>query len=151
MKWYVHLVRAGVLLAVFAIIDFLCLVRSNTFIFNDMLLIPFIYFLSILIYCWHISPIVDHGKLEAKRVCDHHRSEQEKKKHCQRHDRHEGWIHLAKVTSWSHITSSNINLDQISSSESQPSINFKISIKTSASWLNFKFEILTKPSFRIST
>ena len=34
------------------------------------------------------------------------------------------------------------NLDQASISKSQ---------QTSASWLNFKFEILTKPSFRIST
>ena len=53
------------------------------------------------------------------------------KKHCQRHNRPEGWVHLAKVTSWSHITSSNINLDQISSSESRPSINFKISTNIS--------------------
>ena len=41
-------------------------------------------------------------------------------KYCQRHNRPEGWVH---------ITSSNTNLDQISSSESRPSINFKISIK----------------------
>ena len=34
-------------------------------------------------------------------------------KHCQRHNGPKGWVHLAKVTSWSHITSSNINLDQI--------------------------------------
>ena len=37
------------------------------------------------------------------------------KKHCQRHNRPEGWVH---------ITSSNTNLDQISSSESRLSINF---------------------------
>ena len=41
-------------------------------------------------------------------------------KHCQRHNGPEGWVH---------ITSSNTNLDQISSSESRPSINFKISTK----------------------
>ena len=47
------------------------------------------------------------------------------------HNGPEGWVHLAKTTSWSHITSSNINLDQISSSESRPSINFKISTNIS--------------------
>ena len=26
------------------------------------------------------------------------------KKHCQRHNRPEGWVHLAKVTSWGHIS-----------------------------------------------
>ena len=99
-----------------------------------------------------ILPIVDHGKLEAKRVCDHHRSEQEKKKHCQRHDRHEGWIHLAKVTSWGHITSSSTNLDHISSSESGLKASTKILNQTSASLsLNLNFKILTKPTFRIST
>ena len=41
-------------------------------------------------------------------------------KHCQRHNGPEGWVH---------ITSSNTNLDQISSSESWPSIDFKISTK----------------------
>ena len=41
-------------------------------------------------------------------------------KHCQRHNGPEGWVH---------ITCSNTNLDQISSSESRPSINFKISTK----------------------
>ena len=35
-----------------------------------------------------------------------------------------GWVHLAEVTSWGHITSSNTNLDRISCSESQLSINF---------------------------
>ena len=30
-------------------------------------------------------------------------------KHCQRHNGPEGWVHLAKVTSWGHITSSNTN------------------------------------------
>ena len=34
-------------------------------------------------------------------------------KHCQRHNGPEGWVHLIKVTTWGHITSSNINLDQI--------------------------------------
>ena len=47
------------------------------------------------------------------------------KKHCQRHNGPEGWVHLAKVTSWSHIRSSNINLDHISSLESRLSINPK--------------------------
>ena len=41
-------------------------------------------------------------------------------KHCQRHNGPEGWVH---------IISSNTNLDQISFSESRPSINFKISTK----------------------
>ena len=41
-------------------------------------------------------------------------------KHCQRHNGPEGWVH---------IKSSNTNLDQISSSESRPSINFKITTK----------------------
>ena len=31
-------------------------------------------------------------------------------KHCQRHNWPEGWVHLAKVTSWSHIKSSYTNL-----------------------------------------
>ena len=56
--------------------------------------------------------------------------------HCQRHRGSEGWVLLTKVTSLGHFTSSYTSLDQISSSESRPSINFKIS---------------TKPSFRIST
>ena len=34
-------------------------------------------------------------------------------KHCQRHNGPEGWVHLIEVTSWSHITSSNTNLNQI--------------------------------------
>ena len=34
-------------------------------------------------------------------------------KHCQRHNGPEGWVHIIKVTSWGHITSSNANLDQI--------------------------------------
>ena len=40
-------------------------------------------------------------------------------KHCQRHNGPEGWVHLAKVTSWGYIT----NLDHILSSESRLSIN----------------------------
>ena len=71
-------------------------------------------------------------------------------KHCQRHNGPEGWVHLAKVTSWSHIRSSNINLDHISSSESRLSINKNLN-QTSASPQNFNFKILTKPSFRIAT
>ena len=71
-------------------------------------------------------------------------------KHCQRHNGPEDWVHLAKVASWSHIKSSNINLDHIPSSESRICINKKsqpnISIST-----KLKFKILTKPSFRIST
>ena len=50
-------------------------------------------------------------------------------KHCQRHNGPEDWVHLTKVTSWVHITNSNTYLDQISSSESRPSIDFKISTK----------------------
>ena len=70
-------------------------------------------------------------------------------KHCQRHNGPRGWVHLAKVFSWSHITNSNTNLGHISSSESRLSI--KNLNQTSASPLNLKFKILTKPSFRIST
>ena len=44
-------------------------------------------------------------------------------KHCQRHNGPQGWVHLAKVTSWGHITSSDTNLDHISSSESRLSIH----------------------------
>ena len=44
-------------------------------------------------------------------------------KHCQRHNGPEGWVHLAKVTSCGYITSSNTNLDHISSSESWLRIN----------------------------
>ena len=51
------------------------------------------------------------------------------KEHCQRHNGPEGWVHLAKITSLGHITSSYSNLDQISSSESRSSINLKISTK----------------------
>ena len=54
-----------------------------------------------------------------------------------------------QINSWVHITSSNTNLDHISSSESRLSI--KNLNQTSASPLNLKFKILTKPSFRIST
>ena len=46
-----------------------------------------------------------------------------RRKHCQRHNGPEGRVHLAKVTFWGHITSSNTNLDHISSSESRLSIN----------------------------
>ena len=71
-------------------------------------------------------------------------------KHCQRHNGPEGWVLLTKVTSLGHITSFYTNLDQ-TSSESWPCINFKISIRH----LHFdklsNLEILTKPSFRISS
>ena len=60
-----------------------------------------------------------------------------KKKHCQRRNLPEGWVH---------ITSSYINIDQISISESLLSINFKISIS-----IESKVKILTKPSFIILT
>ena len=33
---------------------------------------------------------------------------QSKQKHCQRHNGPEGWVHLTKVTSWGHITSSSL-------------------------------------------
>ena len=70
------------------------------------------------------------------------------------HNGPEGWVQLTKVTSLCHITSSNKNLDQISSSESPSSINFIIT-KYQQCWFSIstevKLEILTKPSFRIST
>ena len=50
------------------------------------------------------------------------------RKHCQRHNGPEGWVHHTKVTCLGHITSSYTNLDQ-TSSESHPSTNFKISTK----------------------
>ena len=43
------------------------------------------------------------------------------------------------------------NLDQISSSESRPSTNLKISTKHKHLDKTFNLKILTKPSFRIST
>ena len=54
-----------------------------------------------------------------------------KAKHCQGHNGPEGWVHLTKVTSLGHVTSSYPNLDQISSaifdkestSKSQPNIS----------------------------
>ena len=49
-------------------------------------------------------------------------------KHCQRHNGPEGWVLLTKVISLGRITNSYANLDQ-TASESQPSTNFKISIK----------------------
>ena len=70
-------------------------------------------------------------------------------KHCQRHNGPEGWVRLTKVTYFSRITRSNTKFDQISSSKYWSSAKFKIS--TSASRLNLKFKILTKPGFRIST
>ena len=50
-----------------------------------------------------------------------------------------------------HTTSSYTNLDQISSEESRPSINFKISNKHQFFYYYLNFKILTKPSSRIST
>ena len=70
------------------------------------------------------STIIKHAhQFRALRLLSH------RFKHCQRHNGPEDWVHLTKVTSWGHITNSNTNLDQISSSESRPSINFKISTK----------------------
>ena len=65
-------------------------------------------------------------------------------KHCQRHNGPEGWVH---------ITSSNKIFDQVSSSKSRPSINFKISTKhqplhktwSSKSWPNLASE--SRPRF----
>ena len=67
-------------------------------------------------------------------------------KHCQRHNGPEGWVL---------ITSSNTNLDQISSSESRPSIIFKISTKhqplhktwASKSWPNLASESWPRLNF----
>ena len=69
-----------------------------------------------------------------------------KYKHCQRHNGPEGWVL---------ITSSNTNLDQISSSESRPSIIFKISTKhqplhktwASKSWPNLASESWPRLNF----
>ena len=65
---------------------------------------------------------------------------QAKGKHCQRHNGPEGWLHM---------TSSNTNIDQISSSESRLKNQFLN--QTSASPINLKFKISTKHSFRIAT
>ena len=62
------------------------------------------------------------------------------KKHCQRHNRPKGWVH---------ITRSYTNLDKISISESRTSINFKISTKlqnldwtsTLRSWPNLVLKV----------
>ena len=70
-------------------------------------------------------------------------------KHCQRHNGSEGWVHLIKVTSWGHITISDTNLDQISSSESR--LKNQLLNQTSASPINLKFKISTKHSFRLTT
>ena len=51
----------------------------------------------------------------------------EEMKHRQRHNGPEGWVRLLKLTYFRHITCSNTKFDQISSSESQSSTNFKIS------------------------
>ena len=72
-------------------------------------------------------------------------------KHCQRHNGPEDWVHLTKVTSWGHIKNWYTNLDQISSSESRTKHQLQNFKQTSASRLNLKFKILSKPSFRIST
>ena len=58
-------------------------------------------------------------------------------KHCQRHNGPEGWVLITKVSYLGHITSSQTNLDQISSSkswlniasESRPRIIFIIATK----------------------
>ena len=63
-------------------------------------------------------------------------------KHCQRHNGAESCVH---------ITSSNTNLDQISSSESRPSIKFKISNKYRPlqSWPNLASE--SRPRFNLDS
>ena len=61
-------------------------------------------------------------------------------KYCQRHNGPKGW---------GHITISNTNLDQISSSESR--LKNQLLNQTSASPINLKFKISTKHSFRIAT
>ena len=73
----------------------------------------------------------------------------------------EDWVLVTKVTSFGHITSSQTNLDQISSSkswpniasESRPRIIFIIATKRQQqnTWLNLNFKILTKHSFQICT
>ena len=74
---------------------------------------------------WPIRPCTQgaHSKWSAKN------DRCEGFKHYQRHNGLEGWVLLNKVTYQGHITSFYTNLNQISSSESRPSINFKISTK----------------------
>ena len=93
-------------------------------------------------YCFPLS--VNHFQkffpttwlsLSFKMITDHHFNVLGKilqrlvLKHCQWHNGPKGWVLLTKVTSLGHIASSYKNLHQISSSESRPSINFKISTK----------------------
>ena len=51
------------------------------------------------------------------------------KKHCQGQNGPEDWVQLTKVTCLGHITCSSTDHDQISFSESRPSINLEISTK----------------------
>ena len=66
-----------------------------------------------------------------KKMCPSYSQAQEVK-HCQRHNGPEGWVLLTKVQA-----SSNTNLGQISSSESQPNIN-----QTSVTQLKLEFKII---------
>ena len=65
----------------------------------------------------HGYDCIEVGLLLA-RLGEYIAKEKWKIKHCQRHNGPEGWVHFTST-----------NLDQISSSESWPSINFKISTK----------------------
>ena len=72
-------------------------------------------------------------------------------KHCHRHNGPEGRVQLNKVTSLGLITSSNTSLDQISSSDRPTKHQPQNLDQTSASRLNLRFKILTKPNFITST
>ena len=103
-------------------------------------------------YCRQICPITSSLIQRCLIICSLFIPAPPLTKHCQRHNRHKDWVQLTKATYFSHITSSNTNLikfhlqniDQAPTSKSryQP---------TSASRLNLKFKILTKPGFRNST
>ena len=50
-------------------------------------------------------------------------------KHCQRHNGPEGWVQPTKETCLGHITSSDTNLDQASTTKSQPNISILTKLK----------------------
>ena len=68
------------------------------------------------------------------------------KKHCQRHNGPEGWVHLAKVIL--QVQSQILIEIHLQNLDSASTRNLN---QTSAYPLNLKFKILTQPSFRIST
>ena len=78
------------------------------------------------------SPIVDNNYMASENIKRRIKKENVREnigKHYQRHNGPEDWVLRTKVTSLGHIASSYTDHNQISCSESRPSINFKISTK----------------------